>query len=344
MIPGPVDLLSAYFVSIGETAGPIPDMWAEFLRDLFSDQTNDIPTLENKYLREVLNKRVFTTADGADVGADLVTTITYDDSPPNSTGTTEATDIRVCTLDTDGTLIQALQVGILTAGKRYRFKYTTLVHSGGGFTAADVGGVDLVTTLGSHEMEFISTTTGTFPVKRKSVVVANIKFRFDAIEEVLPTFTSETTEDLWKEYLDSRGFTGSVDDMAKQALDGDGLLVGAELLVNGTFDADTDWTKGTGWTIAGGVGAAATAVSSTALEQAVVTAADLYLTRITIVTISAGGFRFDLSDSLAALSPTYNTVGTFIAEITAATTTCAIRAVGTTTGTVDCASLRKILR
>jgi hypothetical protein len=27
----------------------------------------------------------------------------------------------------------------------------------------------------------------------------------------------------------------------------------AELVVNGGFDADTDWTKGTGWSIAGGV-------------------------------------------------------------------------------------------
>ena len=30
-------------------------------------------------------------------------------------------------------------------------------------------------------------------------------------------------------------------------------LVGAELVTNGTFDTDTDWTKGTGWTISGGV-------------------------------------------------------------------------------------------
>jgi hypothetical protein len=31
-----------------------------------------------------------------------------------------------------------------------------------------------------------------------------------------------------------------------------GLVLGAELVTNGTFDTDSDWTKGTGWVISGG--------------------------------------------------------------------------------------------
>lgn len=38
------------------------------------------------------------------------------------------------------------------------------------------------------------------------------------------------------------------------------------LVTNGTFDADTNWTKGTGWTISGGV-ATKTAGTSSVLEQ-----------------------------------------------------------------------------
>ena len=34
-------------------------------------------------------------------------------------------------------------------------------------------------------------------------------------------------------------------------------VTGTELVTNGTFDSDTDWTKGTGWTISGGVATAA---------------------------------------------------------------------------------------
>ena len=33
------------------------------------------------------------------------------------------------------------------------------------------------------------------------------------------------------------------------------VVIGDELVTNGTFDTDTDWTKGTGWTISGGVAA-----------------------------------------------------------------------------------------
>mgnify|MGYP005989667571 CR=1 FL=1 len=44
--------------------------------------------------------------------------------------------------------------------------------------------------------------------------------------------------------------------------------VGSELVTNGTFDADSDWTKGTGWTISGGV-AEYQGSTSTALEQTV---------------------------------------------------------------------------
>jgi len=45
-------------------------------------------------------------------------------------------------------------------------------------------------------------------------------------------------------------------------------LVGAgELVTNGAFDTDTDWTKGTGWTISGGVAAHSQAAGGGALSQ-----------------------------------------------------------------------------
>ena len=47
---------------------------------------------------------------------------------------------------------------------------------------------------------------------------------------------------------------------------GTGETLGGELVVNGTFDADTDWTKGTGWSIAGGV-AAHTGANGTNIYQ-----------------------------------------------------------------------------
>lgn len=68
----------------------------------------------------------------------------------------------------------------------------------------------------------------------------------------------------WRAHLDSLGFIGHsiVDDTKAMLLDGGywtGNINGSlrnyyspELLVNGGFATDSDWTKGTGWTISGG--------------------------------------------------------------------------------------------
>jgi hypothetical protein len=51
--------------------------------------------------------------------------------------------------------------------------------------------------------------------------------------------------------------------------------IGSELVTNGTFDADTGWTKGTGWTISGGV-ATHTPSAGANLTQSVFTAGKVY--------------------------------------------------------------------
>lgn len=51
--------------------------------------------------------------------------------------------------------------------------------------------------------------------------------------------------------------------------------LGAELFLNGTFAADTNWTKGTGWTISGGTGNKAAGTAGT-ISQTVATANNWY--------------------------------------------------------------------
>ena len=46
------------------------------------------------------------------------------------------------------------------------------------------------------------------------------------------------------------------------------IVLGEELVVNGTFDTDSDWVKGTGWSISGGK-AVAVSGASTRLEQSI---------------------------------------------------------------------------
>jgi len=70
-----------------------------------------------------------------------------------------------------------------------------------------------------------------------------------------------------------------------------GIGTGSELVTNGTFDTDSDWTKGTGWTISGGVASCdGSQVSYQSLTQAALTVGkDVVITYD--LTVTAGTFR-----------------------------------------------------
>jgi len=72
------------------------------------------------------------------------------------------------------------------------------------------------------------------------------------------------------------------------------VVIGDELVTNGTFDTDTDWTKGTGWTISGGV-AAFSNLSGALLSQTVPTIAAGTLLAVTFTKTGGGAIDFRLS-------------------------------------------------
>lgn len=77
---------------------------------------------------------------------------------------------------------------------------------------------------------------------------------------------------------------------------------GPELVVNGGFDSDTIWTKGTGWTIEDGTAVGA-AGSASALTQgpADLTQGVTYRVMFDIVTISAGGVGPNIGSTLGTI-------------------------------------------
>lgn len=90
----------------------------------------------------------------------------------------------------------------------------------------------------------------------------------------------------------------------------------ANFAVNGTFDADTNWTKGAGWTIGSGV-ATKTAGSSSALQQsATLTAGAVYEITVT-VTRSAGSLVPRLYGGTDQSGTAITSSGTFTRRITA---------------------------
>lgn len=63
----------------------------------------------------------------------------------------------------------------------------------------------------------------------------------------------------------------------------------SELVTNGGFDADTDWTKGVGWTIAGGVASHAAGTGSPIYQSASITSGQAYEFIFAVSNRTAGG-------------------------------------------------------
>lgn len=126
-------------------------------------------------------------------------------------------------------------------------------------------------------------------------------------------------------------------------VDGSGYLqanptLGSELAVNGGFDSDTVWTKGSGWTITGGkaVGTAATGV----LTQSIVSASGLYRLSFDISTYTSGGVRVNNG---GAQGYPLSSVGSHDSSTIGAGSTLAGLGVNTNfTGTVDNISVKQI--
>lgn len=105
----------------------------------------------------------------------------------------------------------------------------------------------------------------------------------------------------------------------------------ANLVTNGGFDSDTAWTKGTSWTISGGV-ASYTGPGGTDLSQAIaITNGVSYQVTYTIAAIS-GGEAMDCLLGGTALTRR-NSLGTFVQTVTAgAGGSIVFRAPGTSAG------------
>jgi len=130
-----------------------------------------------------------------------------------------------------------------------------------------------------------------------------------------------------------------------------GLTLGAELVVNGGFATDTDWTKGTGWTIIGGEAVSTAAANSIRIHQHTATtypAAVVVEIRYTITSLSSGAFAPVLTSgiggSIVTNGLTSSAPGTYTQYIvsTGTFTGWGVRTVGITTGTIDNISVREL--
>src|SRR3990167_2893172 len=103
--------------------------------------------------------------------------------------------------------------------------------------------------------------------------------------------------------------------------------LGADVVVNGAFAADTDWSKGAGWTIAGGVGVATAATSDLTAVVAPLTTGAWYQTVFTIAAFTGGTVNVKLG---TAVFPTHGSAATFTETGRATSTALAFTAAAAT--------------
>jgi len=103
--------------------------------------------------------------------------------------------------------------------------------------------------------------------------------------------------------------------------------LGADVVVNGAFAADTDWNKGAGWTITAGVGRATAASTDLTAAVAPLTTGTWYQTVFTIAAFTGGTVNVKLG---TAVFPTHGSAATFTETGRATSTALAFTAAAAT--------------
>jgi hypothetical protein len=119
--------------------------------------------------------------------------------------------------------------------------------------------------------------------------------------------------------------------------------IGADTVVNGAFAADSDWTKGTGWTIGSGVATKAAGTAAVLSQAASLTAGTDYLVTYTI-TRTAGTLtaRFTGGTTVSGTGRTADGTYTDVLRAVSGNTTLEFSADSSFAGTVDNVTLRAL--
>lgn len=104
------------------------------------------------------------------------------------------------------------------------------------------------------------------------------------------------------------------------SVSGMGLSLGPNEILNGTFDSDTIWTKGIGWTIGLGVASRAADPSSAGLSQPITFVAGArYVVTYTIIGYLAGLFVVQFTGGSTRSGTSRTADGTYTETLTANT-------------------------
>lgn len=170
-----------------------------------------------------------------------------------------------------------------------------------------------------------------FDVELTAAQVADL---YNNPEKVVPTGVADSALKLWLPMQEGAGTT---------AYNGAPDALGSELVTNGDFATDSNWTKGTGWTISGGTASCDGSQSgNTDLSQNITTdASKQYKITYTISNYSAGSIFIRLNSGNVTSTKSSN--GTFTEILVGAGgTQVTLRGNSTFVGSIDNVSVKEI--
>jgi len=123
-------------------------------------------------------------------------------------------------------------------------------------------------------------------------------------------------------------------------------VLGAELVTNGDFATDSDWTKEAAWTISNSVASVTSSGNDRIYQSVSLDASKKYLLNVNVISISSGSirFRFGAQGSASNLSEiTTPGIHTFETEPISGTSSVGLFAVSGTTAIIDNVSVKEVL-
>jgi hypothetical protein len=118
-----------------------------------------------------------------------------------------------------------------------------------------------------------------------------------------------------------------------------------QLVVNGGFDTDTAWTKGTGWSIANGKASASGAAVGTTMAPVtpvVATIGSTYLVAFDVVDLTSGAFSVGIGGQVGTARSALGHYEEYITATTTGSIAVYTRIGATTTGSIDNVSVKLI--
>ena len=188
----------------------------------------------------------------------------------------------------------------------------------------------------SSYVQFFNGQVSGLKMYSTALTPAQIADLYNFPEKIVPTGVANTALKLWLPMMEGAGTT---------AINGAPDALGSELITNGDFATDSNWTKEGSWTISGGVASISSSTNDRIYQSVSLDANKKYLLSINVTSISTASIRFRFGGNGSASSLAEITtpgIYNFISAPLSGTSSVGIFAVSGASATIDDISVKEI--